>query len=150
MNLKFGNKIEVYRNLQKQCFSIRHEGKVVEYLQDTDHLRMYDATFVVQPAGREKVLKEKRKNVHAFVRGYFEVMKPHVNFPLWPPKHFKYYEVTYDPYKWDTFIYVQMPGPIHKADIVDFYRGGVYATKTIGNYRGCKGLFPIPAPNKKP
>jgi len=36
----------------------------------TSYICLQDVNFVVQPAGREKVLKEKKKNVHAFVKGY--------------------------------------------------------------------------------
>jgi len=59
--------VEVYRNLHKKCWSVRQGGKVKVH---TSYICLQDVKFVVQPAGREKVLKEKKKNVHAFVRGY--------------------------------------------------------------------------------
>jgi hypothetical protein len=69
--------------------------------------------FRVQPAGRAKVLKEKRKNVHAFVCGqlvetYGEVLRtsPCVN-GLWGggKKIFSTdFQVVYNPYKYKTFI----------------------------------------------
>ena len=63
-----GRPVDVYRNLHKNCWSIRDRetGRVWGHSQQyvVDH-----GTFVVQPAGRERVLKEKKKNVHAFVRG---------------------------------------------------------------------------------
>jgi len=59
--------VEVYRNLHKKCWSVRQGGKVKVH---TSYICLQDVKFVVQPAGREKVLKEKRKNVHAFVKGY--------------------------------------------------------------------------------
>jgi len=64
-----GQKVEIYRNLHKKCFSIRHKGKVVDYLYDSEELILQDVKFAVQPAGRERVRREKKKNVHAFVRG---------------------------------------------------------------------------------
>jgi hypothetical protein len=72
---KPGDKVEVYRNLHKDCFSVRKKGMVVGYIYDdgthyrSTEIYLTDVTFVVQPAGRKKVLKEQRKNVHAFVRG---------------------------------------------------------------------------------
>ena len=70
-NLQFGDRIEVYRNLHKDCFSIRKNGRVVKYIYNNDKLHMSDVKFAVQPAGRAKVLREGRKNVHAFVRGIY-------------------------------------------------------------------------------
>lgn len=57
---------EVYRNLHRGDWSIREGGLVVAH---RDFVLVEDARFVVQPAGRARVLREKRKNVHAFVRG---------------------------------------------------------------------------------
>ena len=59
--------VEVYRNLHKKCWSVRQGGKVKCH---TSYICLQDVKFVVQPAGREKVLREKKKNVHAFVKGY--------------------------------------------------------------------------------
>ena len=59
--------VEVYRNLHKKCWSVRQGGKVKVH---TSYICLQDVKFVVQPAGREKVLREQKKNVHAFVKGY--------------------------------------------------------------------------------
>ena len=59
-------RMECYFNLHKQCLSARPMGGRVQHYR---WLNMRDVTFAVQPAGRAKVLKERRKNVHAFVRG---------------------------------------------------------------------------------
>ena len=64
-------KVDVYRNLHQKCFSIRSRekdtyGKVIARAQN---VAVRNAKFVVQPAGREKVVRTGTKNVHAFVRG---------------------------------------------------------------------------------
>jgi len=64
-------RVEVYRNLHKQCLSVKalkgeNKGRVIDRPKECI---IRDAKFVVQPAGREKVIREQRKNVHAFVRG---------------------------------------------------------------------------------
>ena len=61
--------VEIYRNLHKKCFSIRHNGKVIDYLYDDQELHLIDVKFRVQPAGRERVRRENKKNVHAYVKG---------------------------------------------------------------------------------
>ena len=61
-------KVQVYRNLNNGLISIQDlsTGLVLGHASAVDLQR---ATFIVREAGRQQVLKEKRKNVHAFVRG---------------------------------------------------------------------------------
>lgn len=59
-------RVEVYKNLRNGKYSIRSKGKVIDH---KDVVAIDNPTFVVQPGGRARVLKEKQKNVHAFVRG---------------------------------------------------------------------------------
>lgn len=63
-----GKKVEVYFNLHKHLFSVkdRATGKVIAHM---DWIPLEDVTFHVSEAGRQRVLSEKRKNVHATVRG---------------------------------------------------------------------------------
>ena len=105
MDLKYGDKIEVYRNLHKKCFSVRHKGKVVMHLQDHEQLSLTNVKFVVQPAGRAKVLREKKKNVHAFVRGHFEGFLPSLNEELYfePYHRLDFSTASYNPYQSDKF-----------------------------------------------
>ena len=58
-------KVEVYWNLRKKYWSVRHKGKVIKH---TRCIRLRDVQWVVQPAGKERVRRENRKNVHAFAR----------------------------------------------------------------------------------
>lgn len=58
--------VMVYRNLQKDCWSIKQNGLVVAY---SDELTLKEVTFKVSETGRQKVIKTKHKNVHAFVCG---------------------------------------------------------------------------------
>jgi len=58
--------VETYRNLHRGCISVRRKGLVK---QCTAKIALTNATFVVQQGGRKRVLREKRKNVHAFVKG---------------------------------------------------------------------------------
>lgn len=61
-----GRKVEVFFNLHNGLFSVRHNGRTIAH---TGRIVLEDVRFVVQRAGRERVLKEGRKNIHAFVRG---------------------------------------------------------------------------------
>jgi len=104
--IKRGDKLEVYRNLHKKCFSVRRKGKVIEYVYDSGmhrrrvELYLINAQFVVQPAGRERVRREKRKNVHAFVRG---TAMPFGGLQRKTVITHCTKKITYNPYTMDTF-----------------------------------------------
>jgi hypothetical protein len=61
-------RVEVYRNLHRGCWSVRSSstGRVIAH---AERVQLEDVRLVVQPAGRARVLREQRKNVHAFMRG---------------------------------------------------------------------------------
>lgn len=107
-------RIEAYYNLHQQCLSARPiGGRVKHYLW----LGMRDVTFAVQPAGRRKVLREQKKNVHAFVRGQLESsyeLNSYVPFDDdFEDKYFD--EVTYNPYKYSSFVLKHNEKPIYQA-----------------------------------
>jgi len=60
--------VDVYWNLHKKCWSVRNRktGRIAKHAKS---LMVEGVAFIVQPAGRARVLQEKKKNVHAFVRG---------------------------------------------------------------------------------
>ena len=117
--------VDVYKNLHKDTWSIRDRktGRVVAH---QDEVHVLDATFVVQPAGRKKVLQERCKNVHAFVRGtlatYEEVLNDPRTFYLVTP-----HAVRYDPYRAGHFFYGNPENRIDKADCVEMYGSEVVA-----------------------
>ena len=120
-------KVEVYRNLHKNCWSIRDckTKKVIKHVQSA-HIK--NAELVVQPAGRAKVLREQRKNVHAFVRGQLEgSWNDHIEssssispivlfFSARQPRNWPVAQhIAYNPYKYDSFVLTETETPIYKA-----------------------------------
>ena len=51
-------KVDVYRNLNRDCWSVRQGARVVCH---TDYITLKDCEFIVQPAGRRRVLIEQKK-----------------------------------------------------------------------------------------
>ena len=97
---------EVYFNLHKRLFSVRHrgEGKVFTHART---VTLCDVTYNVQPAGRAKVLLEKKKNVHAFVRA--KTTHPHASHDWFDDEFYtrivnKLETVRYNPYEADSFV----------------------------------------------
>ena len=97
--LHHGDRVEIYRNLHNNTFSVRRDGKVVRHIENFEILRLTDAKFAVQPAGRAKVLVEKKKNVHAFIRGTVDKEGGYLGQA---PPH-EIFEVHYNPYEFDNF-----------------------------------------------
>ena len=97
-----GDRVEIYRNLNNGTHSIRRNGKVVKHLQHHQSIFLKDVKFAVQPAGREKVRREGRKNVHAFVRGTV-ILPSTINGTTDEFKKKMPYVVTYNPYHMEHF-----------------------------------------------
>lgn len=91
------DRIRAYYNLHKKCFSVQDykTGKVVEH---TNKLYLSNALFVVRKSGNERVKKEGRKNVHAFVNGIRHSNSE--DAPLGSS-----YKVSYNPHTMDYFHY---------------------------------------------
>ena len=99
-------RVYVYFNLHKKCWSVRQSGKIVDH---TNQVLLRDCRYLVGQAGRKKVLKEKRKNVHAGVSGYLVDHVPTV------PEGSS--ELTYNPYKYETFVSKDDPcKPVEHSD----------------------------------
>ena len=96
------NLIRVYYNFRRKLFSVQakvnNKWVVVEH---TNNIVLRNAIFNVSEAGRQRVLKQKRKNVHAFIIGE--------RFPF-IPKSFVYRdEISYNPYKGPNFVIANQP-----------------------------------------
>ena len=121
MNYEKSDPVEVYKNNRKNCWSVRgnKSGRVQAHTSGAMGLR--NVTLVVQPAGRERVLREQRKNVHAFVKGEINTVG---GVPI------NICEVVYNPYKHTTFIEKVSGNPIHNAKNVFLTSlGNVYVEK---------------------
>ena len=112
-------KVFVYYNLHKHKWSVKDvkTGRVIGHQYE---VQLYNATFKVSEAGRVRVLKEKRKNVHAGVEGYLttDVLARKMDGTILWESQSERHKVTYDPYKYDTFVTVSDKEPIDKAYFV--------------------------------
>ncbi|ATN92217.1 hypothetical protein SEA_JSQUARED_93 [Mycobacterium phage Jsquared] len=76
------------------------------------------AKGVVRQGGRQRVLREGRKNVHAGMVGELVSLLP---------QDFVGSKVTYNPYKYDRFVYSITEAPFKGADRVYLSESGVRA-----------------------
>jgi hypothetical protein len=85
------HRVQVYKNLHTGTWSVRQGGIVIDHPLE---LALRDCRFLVQPAGRAKVLREQRKNVHAYISGYIVPMAEAMEGFL-----YDVCQVSYNPYK---------------------------------------------------
>lgn len=107
--LKVGAKVKVYRNLHTSNFSIKCMETGLVLAHGTD-FNIINAKLIVHEAGRQRVIREKQKNVHAYVVGYYT----NIVSPL------KNSELYYNPYKVAGFIELERGKSIPEATNVYF------------------------------
>jgi len=112
--------VYVYKNLHKDCWSVRQHGLVKAHIPADDPVAMWDCYFHVDVKGRERTIKERRKNVHAFVKGYLQHIC-HLD------TNGKEVEVTYNPYKYETFVDKSDESFVYYADEVKLTHNKVTA-----------------------
>ena len=64
-------KVRIYWNLHKGMWSVQ-DAKTRRIIGHAFQILVRDAAFTVSEAGRQRVLRERKKNVHAFVVGELE------------------------------------------------------------------------------
>lgn len=88
-------KVRVYFNLHKKLLSVQTKvNGVWKVIRHTDSIALSDVTFKVSERGRQRVIKNKRKNVHAYICG--TVSDEPMNESGMVP-------IIYNPYKFERF-----------------------------------------------
>ena len=104
--------VEVYKNLNRNCWSVRQRG-IVRF--HTHAIVLKHCQLKVSESGRQRVLKQKRKNVHAFIKGIF-ITKGDNELQEGS-------KVTYNPYEMSTF--TKDGKPCHTLDVAELSTVGV-------------------------
>ena len=98
---------EVYWTLHRDTYSVRRwRGKVAYW---PAMVTLLAGTFHVSAAGRARVLREQRKNVHAFVRGEVAPQQ-HLAPPAGAVR------VSYNPYRGGSFYRCDTGEPVTQHD----------------------------------
>ena len=105
-------KVFVYYNLHRKLWSVKalegpDKGKVIARLHT---VVLHDVVPKVSEAGRQRVLQDKRKNVHAGLVGHYS--------PSWQkaPRGLCLSNddrISYNPYKSGNFYYIQEPNRVY-------------------------------------
>lgn len=127
---------KVYRNINNGLISIaeRRSGLVVAHC---DSVTMQSVAFRVSDKGRQRVIKEQRKNVHAFAIGRVidvEGLRPYKGRNL--DSGLSVVEdsdmptvITYNPYKAAQFVEMETSKPVFRAQFAKIHRTGAMIIK---------------------
>lgn len=107
--------VKIYWNSHKRCFSIAQSKGPVQH--SAGPFLLDDPVFKVSAKGRQWVLRNRKKTVHATIRGVLQ----HRYFELPPGAR----EVRYNPYENETFVLL-CGTPIHQARTAYFVNNRVY------------------------
>ena len=110
-------RVYVYRNLHRGGYSVKHKGIVIAHVSS---ITLTDVRFLVGQAGNAKVRREKSKNVHAGVSG---IWVGDVSLLGQTSK------VTYNPYKWTSFVRKSDESSIKSAKIATIDASGITAVE---------------------
>lgn len=102
-------KYYIYRNLHKDCFSIRLRGRVIAH---ETNLECFNAILQVSEKGRSMVQETRQKNVHAYVVCEdYRVIDDTQSIDLTGKV-----SVTYNPYLHDSFVEKITQEPVKSVD----------------------------------
>jgi hypothetical protein len=121
MTLTLSQEVFVYRNLNRgRLFSIK-DKKTGLVIAHADKFRIENVKCKISEAGRQRVIRERRKNVHGQLLGIF-TGECEMNIE-------ELVEVYYDPYTLDSFIDKSTGEKLEYIDFVYFEDGKAYKSK---------------------
>jgi hypothetical protein len=109
-------KYYIYRNLHTKNFSIKYKQKVINR---ASIILLNNGSFSISEAMRQKVILEKRKNVHAYVIATsYEIL---TSFDI-----SKLDEIYYNPYNLSSFIFKDNGKKVEKFNKLICYSNKLY------------------------
>ncbi len=112
--------VRVFKNLKYGCYSIMQRGVI---RASAKQVRLSDVEFRVRESGRQRMLREKRKNVHAFAVGRLvDYVHPGDAREL---VRMEGRDAFYDPYRYASFVDCETKAPVTSVRAAHFHEDGV-------------------------
>ncbi len=112
--------VRVFKNLKHGCYSIMQRGVIKA---SAKQVRLRDVEFRVRESARQRMLREKRSNVHAFAVGRLvDYVHPGDDREL---ERMKGRSAFYDPYRFPYFVDGETNAPITRVSVAHFDEDGV-------------------------
>ena len=118
--IDYSKSVRVFKNLKHGCYSIMQGGKLKASARQ---VRLADVEFRVRESGRQRMVREQRRNVHAFAVGrLLEYIHPSDARSM---EQFEGRAVYYNPYRFTSFVDRETEAPIASAELVQLDENGV-------------------------
>ena len=115
--------VRVFKNLKHGCYSIMQRGVIKA---SAKQVRLCDVEFRVRESGRQRMLREKRSNVHAFAVGrLMDYVHPGDDREL---RRIAGRGAFYDPNRFSSFVDRETNAPVTRASVAHFDEHGVIYT----------------------
>ena len=112
--------VRVFKNLKHGCYSIMQRGVI---RASARQVRLQDVEFRVRETGRQRMLRERRRNVHAFAVGRLvDYVHPDDSREIAPIMG---RDAFYDPYRFPSFVDGETNAPVTNVRIARFDEDGV-------------------------
>ena len=112
--------VRVFKNLKHGCYSIMQRGVI---RASAKQVRLCDVEFRVRESGRQRMLREQRKNVHAFAVGRLvDYVHPADERDL---ERMPGRGAFYDPYRFPSFVDRETNAPVIRVSVAHFDEHGV-------------------------
>jgi len=112
--------VRVFKNWRRGCYSIMQNGRLKA---SAKQVRLIDVEFLVRESGRQRMLRQRRKNVHAYAVGrLMDYAHPAEsrNLDEIPGRG-----VYYNPYEFASFVDLETQAPVISASVAQFDERGV-------------------------
>ena len=103
--------VRAYWNIHKGLYSVQ-DYKTRRVIDRSNDVFLINPNFVVRQGGRERVIREGKKNVHAFAVGYRPSKFTAEEWDVYYTSGKTWKDVTYNPYKNDTFVWKDTGKPV--------------------------------------
>jgi len=112
--------VRVFKNWKHGCYNIIQNGRLEA---SAKQVRLIDVEFRVRESGRERMLRDQRRNVHAFAIGHLmDFVHPSEHRDL---EHMPGRGMYYDPYQFASFVDRETQEPVESARFVQLDEQGV-------------------------
>jgi hypothetical protein len=112
--------VRVFKSLKHGCYSIVQDGRLRASARE---VRLREVEFRVREAGRQRMLRDGRRNLHAFAVGrLLDFVHPDETRTL---GEMSGRPIHYDPYRFAHFIDLETLEPVKGADLVQLDERGV-------------------------
>lgn len=112
--------VRVFKNPKHGCYSIMQRGVI---RASARQVRLVDVTFTVREKGRQRMIREQRRNVHAYAVGrLLDFVHPDESRQL---DGVEGRGVIYNPYRFDSFVDSETQTPVVHARIAQLDESGV-------------------------